>query len=131
MRKRILVFLGLLLVLALVGVIWIANSNNFKRDGTFEISINEQPISIIRDEHGIAYVIAENKADVIRGQAFVTAQDRLFQIEFYRALIKGEAAALVGASMLPSDIKMRVLDLYGNAERSFQYLDEQTKEVLN
>ncbi|MGD1947593.1 MAG: penicillin acylase family protein [Croceivirga sp.] len=131
MRKGILVFLGLLLVLALVSVVWIANSNNFKRDGTFEISINEQPISIIRDEHGIAYVIAENKADVIRGQAFVTAQDRLFQIEFYRALIKGEAAALVGASMLPSDIKMRVLDLYGNAERSFQYLDEQTKEVLN
>ena len=88
------------------------------------------PIRIIRDEHGIAYVLAENKPDVIRGQGFVTAQDRLFQIEFYRALIKGKAAQLVGPSMLASDIQMRVLDLYGNAERSFPYLDEETKDVL-
>jgi len=131
MKKRILVFIGLVLVLIIVGFVWITNSNNFKRDGTLEISVNEQPISIIRDEYGIAYIIAKNKADAIRGQAFVTAQDRLFQIEFYRALIKGEAASLVGSSMLQSDIKMRVLDLYGNAERSFEYLDDLTKQVLN
>ena len=131
MKKYVLIILSVLLVVSILGFFWIKNSNNFKRDGTFEISVNENPIKIIRDENGIPYVIAENKADVIRGQAFVTAQDRLFQMEFYRALIKGEAAKLVGTSMLPSDIKMRVLNIYGNAERSFQYLDEETKEVLN
>ena len=107
------------------------NSNNFKRDGSFEISVNEKPIKIIRDDHGIAYVVAENKADVIRGQGFVLAQDRLFQIEFYRALIKGEGSSIVGSSMLESDIKMRVLNIYGNAVRSYEYLDENAKKMLD
>ncbi|MEM6633947.1 MAG: penicillin acylase family protein, partial [Bacteroidota bacterium] len=131
MKKFLLITLSVLILLSLIGYFGIKNANNFKRKGKFEIAVNERPIKIIRDENGIAYVLAENKPDVIRGQAFVVAQDRLFQIEFYRALIRGEAAALVGASMLPSDIQMRVLDLYGNAERSFQYLDEETKSVLS
>ncbi|MEM9001026.1 MAG: penicillin acylase family protein [Bacteroidota bacterium] len=131
MKKRILTVSSILLILLLAGFIWIKNSNNFKRDGTFEISVNEYPIKIIRDAHGIAYVIAKSKADVFRGQGFVSAQDRLFPIELYRAIIKGEAAAILGTSMLSSDIDMRVLNIYGNAERHFQYLDEETKQVLN
>lgn len=131
MKKLSLIALSILLLLSAIGFFWIKSANNFKRSGKFEISVNKSPIEIIRDENGIAYVLADNKPDVIRGQAFVTAQDRLFQIEFYRAIIKGEAAQLVGPAMLESDIKMRVLNLIGNAERSFQYLDEDTKEVLN
>ena len=122
MKKVLLILLSILLLISIVGYFWLINSNNFKRDGKFDIAVNEKPIKIIRDENGIAYVLAENKADVIRGQGFVTAQDRLFQIEFYRAIIRGEAAKLVGSSMLQSDIKMRVLGLYSNAERNLQYL---------
>ena len=131
MKKNIL-YIVLLLIVVFIGFsIYVVNSNNYKREGTFKIATNSKPIKIHRDENGIAYVIAENKADVIRGQGFVLAQDRLFQIEFYRALIKGEAASLVGSSMLQSDIKMRVLNLVGNAERSYKYLDSETKELLN
>ena len=130
MKKRLLVILGILFLIVIAGVLWIKNANNFQREGTLQISGNEQAIKIVRDEHGIAYVIAKNKADVYRGQGFVTAQDRLFPIEFYRAIIKGEAAAILGTSMLTSDIDMRVLNIYDNAERHFQYLDAETKEVL-
>ncbi|MEM6722681.1 MAG: penicillin acylase family protein [Bacteroidota bacterium] len=131
MKKIALILLSLIGLALIIGYFWLTNSNNFKRSGSFEISINEAPISIIRDEHGIPYVIAENKADAYRGQAFVMAQDRLFQIEFYRALIKGQGASLVGNSMLESDIRMHVLDLYGNAQRSYPYLDQNAKDVLN
>ena len=123
-------FFGLLLLL-LIGAIWVYNANYFERDGQVEISINEKPIKIIRDENGIAYVLAENKADVIRGQGFVVAQDRLFQIEFYRALIKGELSSLVGTSMVDSDIKMRVLNLAGNAKKNYALLDAETKQFIN
>ena len=130
--KKTILYIALLFVAVVIGFsIYFVNSNDYKREGTFNISTNSKPIKIHRDENGIAYVIAENKADAIRGQGFVLAQDRLFQIEFYRALIKGEAASIVGSSMLPSDIKMRVLNLVGNAKRSYQYLDKQTKEMLD
>ena len=130
--KKIVIYLFLILSVLIIGsIIYLQNANNFKREGSFQISTNEAPIRINRDENGVAYIFAENKADAIRGQGFVLAQDRLFQIEFYRALIKGEGAALVGKSMLQSDIKMRVLDLVGNAKRNYQYLDEYTKKVLD
>ncbi len=129
--KKIGLFTLLLLgILIISGFFWVKNANNFKQEGSFEISINDAPIKIVRDDYGVAYVMAENKADVIRGQAFVVAQDRLFQIELYRALIKGEGASLTGKAMLESDIQMRVLDLVGNAKRSYEYLDEETKEML-
>ena len=129
--KKILGYSLLVILLFLIlAAIWLFNANNFERDGQMEISINEEPIKIVRDENGIAYVIGENKADVIRGQGFVVAQDRLFQIEFYRALIKGELSSLVGAAMVNSDIRMRVLNLAGNAKRNYRHLDEETKAFI-
>lgn len=131
MKKKLLYFGGILVVLFISFLIYIQNINNYQREGKIAIALSDYPIKIHRDNNGIAYVIAQNKADAIRGQGFVLAQDRLFQIEFYRALIKGEAASLVGNSMLQSDIKMRVLNLVGNAKRSYQYLDTETKEMLD
>lgn len=128
------VIIAILIVLAIIitgSVIYLSNANNFKREGSFEISSNDFPIQISRDANGIAYVIAQNKADVYRGQGFVMAQDRLFQVEFYRALINGEVAEIVGKSMLASDIQMRVLNLKGNADRNYAYLDQATKDILN
>lgn len=130
MKKIIISVLIILVLLIIGGGIYLSTANNFKREGSFEISGNESPIQIHRDENGIAYIFAGNKADVFRGQGFIMAQDRLFQVEFYRALIKGEIANIIGSSMLQSDIKMRVLDLVGNAERNYEYLDEETKEIL-
>lgn len=131
MKKIGLYTLILIVLVSALTYVWLINANNFQREGSFDISINDQAISIHRDQYGIAYVIAENKADLIRGQAFVVAQDRLFQIEMYRAIIKGEASAMLGKSMLSSDIEMRVLDLVGNAKRSYQFLDEASKAALN
>ena len=131
MKRKILIILLILVLFTIAGIVYVKNINNFQREGTIKISKNKLPIQIHRDENGIAYIIAENKEDAIRGQGFVLAQDRLFQIEFYRALIKGEAASLVGSSMLQSDIKMRVLNLVGNAKRSYKYLDLETKEMLD
>ena len=130
MKSKLLIFFSIIAVIFLGGYLWLKNSNEFKREGSFEISFNTDPIEINRDENGIAYVIATNKADVYRGQGFVMAQDRLFQIEFYRALIKGKAASIVGRTMLESDIKMRVLDIYGHAERSYKYLNDEAKKTL-
>ena len=130
MNKKIQYTLLTIILLIAVGFIWLFTSNNYKRDGRFDISGNDHQIKVLRDEHGIAYVFAQNKADAIRGQGFVTAQDRLFQLEFYRALIKGELARLVGPSMLQSDIKMRVLDLEQKGIDSYSQLNEADQKFL-
>ena len=69
--------IAVVLFIFFFGLVYLLNINNFKRDGQFEISLNDESITIHRDENGIAYIFAQNKADAIRGQGFVTAQDRI------------------------------------------------------
>lgn len=130
--KKILLYISLvILFVGIAGTYWLSNSNNFKRSGELQIGINEQPITIHRDDYGIPYIFAESKADLIRGQGFVIAQDRLFQIEFYRALIKGELSQLIGPSMLSSDIQMRVLNLEQLGKNSYQHLNKESRDFLH
>ncbi len=131
MKKLALSVLVILIIGSIIAYFWIINSNNFQLDGTLDIDAIENEVSIHRDEHGVAYVFAESKADVIRGQGFVVAQDRLFQIEFYRALIQGKLSSILGNSQLQSDIKMRVLNMPAMAERNYKFLNQEAKEWLN
>ena len=62
--KRLL--LSVVLFIFFIGLVYLLNINNFKRDGQFEISVNDESITIHRDENGIAYIFAQNKADAIR-----------------------------------------------------------------
>lgn len=130
MKKKLLFSVLLILTLGIGLYIWLIHANHNKADGEFEMTVNEQPIQIHRDAYGTAYVFAESKADVIRGQGFVMGQDRLFQIEFYRAFIHGELASILGPSMLPSDIRMRVLGLLPNAQKNFPILNQASKDFL-
>lgn len=130
MMKKLAYLILVLLLLIGGGYYYLINVNNYQLEGRFELSVNDEPIKVYRDANGIAYIFGESKADVIRGQGFVLAQDRLFQLAFYRALINGELAKYLGASMFDSDVRMRVLNLRGNAERNLQLLDQEALDFL-
>ena len=119
------------LVLIITAYLVLVDMNNYQRDGELEIAVLENPVTVHRDKHGVPYIFAESIADAIRAQGFVVAQDRVFQMEMYRAIIEGRLASIVGDSAVNSDIKMRVLGIYKNAERHEELLDQQSKDYLN
>ena len=55
----------------------------------------------------MAYIRAENLYDGLMAQGFVTAQDRLFQMQITRLLAEGRISELVGDSGKPIDVRMR------------------------
>ena len=61
---------------------------------------------------------------------FVTAQDRLLQMELFRATWRGELAATFGPDALPSDIRMRVLGMRRNGDRHALKLDAPSRAYL-
>ena len=85
---------------------------------------------VLRDEHGIPYVFANNTPDLIRAQGFVTAQNRLFQLEGARAVASGRLAESVGEGGLASDRQMRLLGLRRNAERHAALLSPEARDFL-
>ena len=99
-------------------------------DGTLKLAGLTAPVKVLRDELGVPYVFAANVPDLIRAQGFVTAQNRLLQMELFRATWRGELAATFGADALPSDIRMRVLGMRRNGDRHAAKIDAATRALL-
>ena len=101
-----------------------------KVDGELALAGLTAPVRVLRDEHGIPYIFAANTPDLIRAQGFVTAQDRLFQIEGYRAIATGRLAESIGPNGLANDRQIRLLGLRRNAERHAGLLSQAARDFL-
>lgn len=114
--RGVMVLVSLVLLAVLTGYLWVRSSGNPHINGTLKMAGLTAPVTVLRDELGIPYIFAANTPDLIKAQGFVTAQNRLLQMELMRASWRGELAATFGPDALPSDIRMRVLGLRRNGD---------------
>ena len=70
-----------------------ASLNNYQQSGDLTLSGLKAPVAVVRDEKGMAYIRAASKGDALMAQGFVTAQDRLFQMELSRRFAAGRISA--------------------------------------
>ena len=85
--------------------------------------------TISRDALGVPHISAANIEDAIFLQGFVTAQDRLWQMDALRRLAGGELAEVVGKQALETDEESRRLRLgriAEDAERTMPAADRAT-----
>ena len=75
--------------------------------------------TITRDVDGIAHVKAGSERDMFFLQAWVHAEDRLFQADVNRRQPSGTLAELLGPGALSSDVELRTLGLRRSAERTW------------
>ena len=130
MNKRTLIALSLAVSIVLLVTLLPRHLNSHQLDGSIQLPQLNAPVVVHRDELGIPYIFAQNIADAIRTQGFLVGQDRVFQVELYRAVIEGRLASLVGDTGLESDIKMRVIGLTDNAKRHYSFLDQTSRDFL-
>ena len=53
-------------------------------------------VTVFRDEKGMAYLYAQTLDDALLAQGFITAQDRLFQMELTRLFSSGRLSEMAG-----------------------------------
>ncbi len=129
--KWILWALVALLFAAILAVFLLLRASGHpKVDGELKLAGLSAPVKVLRDELGVPYIFAGNTPDLLRAQGFVTAQNRLMQMELFRATWRGELAATFGADALPSDIRMRVLGMRRNGDRHAAKLDASARAYL-
>ena len=61
------------------------------------------PVTIRRDERGIPYIEAANDDDLYFAQGYVTASDRLWQMDLQRRTARGQLSEIFGAAALNQD----------------------------
>lgn len=104
--------------------------NKYQSKGSLSLSGLKEPVTVLRDEKGMAYIHAQDIYDATLAQGFVTAQDRLFQMELTRLFAEGRISELVGEKGKSIDIKMRTIGLYRNAKRQAKILDANTRRLF-
>ncbi len=101
--------------------------NDYQVKGELQLKGLKDKAVIQRDENGMAYVHAENTDDAVMAQGFVTAQDRLFQMQLTRLVIEGRVCELAGPVAKKLDIRMRTIGLYRMAKKQESLLDDKTR----
>src|SRR5450432_1648776 len=87
-------------------------------------------VTIRRDERGIPYIQAGNDHDLYFAQGYVTASDRLWQMDIFRRNARGELAEILGTGALEEDKRHRTLGFAQVAEAEAAQASPQAREIL-
>jgi penicillin amidase len=90
-----------------------------------------RPVRIVRDTTGTAHVHAETARDLFVGYGFALAQDRLWQIDYYRRRALGRLAEVLGPDAVASDRRNRLLEFGLLADREIAALSAEEAEALD
>jgi penicillin amidase len=125
----------LLVVVAVAGgVIYlyrVAGSALPQLDGTLAVSGLRENVAVTRDGHGVPTIDAANLDDLFFAQGYVTAQDRLWQMDIMRRFAAGDTAEILGPDMLPHDREQRTLGLRGAARRAAAALSPRDRSFFD
>jgi penicillin amidase len=99
-------------------------------DGTLAVAGLSSAATVVRDAHGVPHIRAASLDDLVFAQGFVTAQDRLWQMDMLRRHAAGEIAEIFGSRMVEHDRVQRILQLRAAADRALGTLPPDQRHVL-
>ena len=99
--------------------------------GSVQLRGLQGTVKVFRDRYGIPHMKAESELDAFFAQGFVTAQDRLWHMEYDRRRGSGRWAEAVGESGVAQDKMMRRFRLEASAKADYQVMDPHTKDVFD
>ncbi|MGI8670130.1 MAG: penicillin acylase family protein, partial [Aridibacter sp.] len=101
-----------------------------KIDETLSVAGLKENVVVRRDSRSIPYIEAKNEADLFFAQGFETARDRLWQMDLYRRVARGELAELFGKQVLEEDKRWRKFGFSQIAEESIKVMNPELHKAL-
>ena len=125
---------ALLVLSSAIGVLWLRTAAHAalpNLDGDLHLSGLAAPVTVRRDTHGVPHIQATSQADLFFAQGYVTAQDRLWQMDMFRRNSSGTLAEVLGPTLVAHDVAQRVLELRNVAARVYSHLDPEERARLD
>jgi len=103
-----------------------------QHNGELNVAGLQDTVEVLRDEWDIPHIYANNTHDLYFAQGYTQAQDRWWQMEFWRHTGSGRIEELVGKkdALLGTDIFLRTLGWRHVAESEVKVCDEETLSRL-
>lgn len=89
----------------------------------------EKPVEILRDRWGVPHIYASTQHDLFFAQGWVTARDRLFQIDLWRRVNNGRLAEVLGAQALQRDRMARLVRYRGDWNAEWRAYAPDAREI--
>ncbi len=111
-----------------------------KMQGTCRVPV-EAPVEIHRDPNGVPHIYAEQDEDLYFAYGYAMAQDRLWQLDYYRRQAQGRLAEILGSEARPRatggavralerDVVARTIGFRRIAQAQWETLDAQVGRRL-
>ncbi len=114
--RIILIFLLVVIVVGAIAALtapaitrFVAQKSFPQIDGEVQLDGLDGPVDIYRDSLGVPHIYATTEHDLLFAQGYVHAQDRFWQMDFWRHQGSGRLSELLGASTLETDMFLRTL----------------------
>ena len=132
-RKILIGILVVILALSLLLVILIPYNiaRSFPQtDGQIQVEGLDAPVEIYRDSFGVPHIYASTSHDLFFAQGYVHAQDRFWQMDFWRHIGSGRLSELLGDSLIETDQVLRTLGFARIAQEEIETFDPTSKAIL-
>lgn len=123
-------------VFKLAGYAMRPNTPELTDGETITLPALQQPVAILQRSDGLWAIDAQNEHDMYVATGYLQARDRMFQLDLFRHLARGEVAKLVGrvpfgdASSVEMDALNRALDFAGDAQKLWQATSPKEQAAL-
>jgi len=96
------------------------------------LNLLQDSVAILYDEQHIPHIIASSDYDLYFAQGYVTAKDRLWQMDFQTRYASGRLAEVIGEKALPLDKYQRRMGMAYGAEKMLResFKDPTSKLIL-
>ena len=110
--------------------VWQNEITESEKESTINLKGLSAPVTVKYDDHLIPHVFAENKMDLYKAQGYITAQHRLWQMEFQTHASAGRLSEIIGEAALNYDRTERRRGMVYGAEEKLKSW-ENDQEVLD
>jgi penicillin amidase len=98
--------------------------------GVVKLQGLKKSVTVRRDERGIPYIEAADEEDLYFAQGYVTASDRLWQMDLFRRTARGELSEIFGKLTLEEDKRHRAYGFAQVAEATAAQADPRQRAVV-
>ena len=128
-RNAVYVLIAITVALLIYGYLKL-DASLPKLDGQVSLPGLSSPVIIASDGFGVPTINAQSRLDAYRALGYVTARDRLFQLELLRRANRGTMSEIFGPKLLDIDMRQRSLGLEHTAVATVKILPAAQQALL-
>ncbi len=136
MKKWLKIISGVILFVLIIGItVTFLSYRLLKKSlpqtsGEIHLTILDDSVKVYRDKYGVPHIFAKNELDLFRAAGYVTAQDRLWQMDFNRRLAAGRLSEIFGKKSLTSDKFLRIWGFERIARKLLPRITAEARAIL-